>query len=263
MPRRQIHFQHFNYPVFNNETSSTCARPAPHKTIKNFVKRDYTASVSNIPYPEESTVNLRQFLVMKGARRVPSAFETMVKKLESVQFHVKELAKQRERMMAVIQRVSSKDASACYTKVERFEKELPTCCRGVREDDFKVIIEKTTAVLQSSTMEANLVSIELRPTSFDRLLYDTESLYFQYRGMMQMIGNKCDTFDSYASMTTRVMLKELEECIDDVMTLLNEFIGAHQSLARFQDFRKLFELFAAVVSVVTLIRSDRIPDSLF
>lgn len=54
--------------------------------------------------------------------------------------------------------------------------------------------------------------------------------------MILLVSNNCDSFDSYSSMTSRVMLKEFEECIDDVMTLLNEFIGVHQSLTRFQDF---------------------------
>ena len=54
-----------------------------------------------------------------------------------------------------------------------------------------------------------------------------------------MISNNCESFDSYSSMTTRVMLREFEECIDDVVMILNEFIGVHQSLEKFEDFRKL------------------------
>lgn len=53
-----------------------------------------------------------------------------------------------------------------------------------------------------------------------------------------MISNNCESFDSYSSMTTRVMLREFEECIDDVVMILNEFIGVHQSLEKFEDFRK-------------------------
>lgn len=57
--------------------------------------------------------------------------------------------------------------------------------------------------------------------------------------MIQMIANNCDSFDAYSSMTTRVMLKEFEECIDDVMMILNEFMGVHQTLVGgFEDFRE-------------------------
>lgn len=56
--------------------------------------------------------------------------------------------------------------------------------------------------------------------------------------MILLIGNNCDTFDSYSSMTTRVMLKEFEECIDGVMVLLNDFIRDHKFIQRFEDFRK-------------------------
>lgn len=56
--------------------------------------------------------------------------------------------------------------------------------------------------------------------------------------MILQIGNNCDSFDSYSSMTSRVMLKEFEECIDDLVLILNEFVAVNQTLARFEDFGK-------------------------
>lgn len=56
--------------------------------------------------------------------------------------------------------------------------------------------------------------------------------------MILLIGNNCESLDAYSSMTWRVMLKELDETIDDVTVLLNEFIRSSQSLARFEEFRK-------------------------
>lgn len=56
--------------------------------------------------------------------------------------------------------------------------------------------------------------------------------------MIVLVRNNCDSFDAYSSMTSRVMLKEFEDCIDDVMTILNDFIGCYKTLARFEEYRK-------------------------
>lgn len=57
--------------------------------------------------------------------------------------------------------------------------------------------------------------------------------------MILTINNNCHTFDAYSSMTWRLMLKELDECIDDIMTVVNEFIGEYRrGLAQFEEFRK-------------------------
>lgn len=56
--------------------------------------------------------------------------------------------------------------------------------------------------------------------------------------MVLLIGNNCNSFDAYSSTTSRVMLKELEESIDDLMMILNEYVAVHQLLKRLDDFRE-------------------------
>lgn len=56
--------------------------------------------------------------------------------------------------------------------------------------------------------------------------------------MVLLIGNNCNSFDAYSSTTSRVMLKEMDDSIDDLMSILNEYVAVHQLLGRFEDFRK-------------------------
>lgn len=78
--------------------------------------------------------------------------------------------------------------------------------------------------------------------------------------MILLIGNNCESLDAYSSMTWRVMLKELDETIDDVTVLLNEFIRSSQSLARFEEFRKSQILYKS--TIMTMISNHKLSVTL-
>ena len=90
------------------------------------------------------------------ARR-PSVYEKVVRKLKEVKFYLRDMAKQREKLMMVV-RPPVEDDYSMYSRMEKEEELPPPCCSGQLNEDFALIIQLATEALQSSTMETNMVS---------------------------------------------------------------------------------------------------------
>lgn len=157
---QQIHFQNFQYKVFhetkrNHNNRSLGIPPRGHQGLKKDV-------VPHIPYPlDDAKMDLRSLISMNFLKKPkkPSAYEQIIKRLDSVQFHLKQLATQREKLLMVLQRGHGGE-DMMYSKMERIENVAPNCCRYESCEDFAMIIQKATDAIQCSTMETNLVREE-------------------------------------------------------------------------------------------------------
>lgn len=219
----EINFLNFKYQVFK-EPELNRHRPVRQPPMKinssnklhgYTLKDQHSTSLNPFPLPDEQNISFKKLLGWKstGPQKVPTRYEKLIKKLDDVKFFLKESSKQREHLLKTIQGV---DYQGCeFTRMERNELKKPNCCENTATEDFPLIIEKATEIVQTATMETNL-----------------------YRGMILLVGNNWPTFDAYSSLTARMMMKELEGCIDDVMVILNEFVRDHRFLERFEDFRK-------------------------
>lgn len=152
---QQLHFQNFQYKVFH-ETKRHNNRPlAIPPRVHQGLKKEV---LPHIPYPlDDAKMDLRNLISMDFLKKPkkPSAYDQIIKRLDSVQFHLKQLATQREKLLMVLQRPGGEEM--LYSKMERFENAAPSCCRYESSEDFAMIIQKATDAIQCSTMETNLV----------------------------------------------------------------------------------------------------------
>lgn len=168
--RKEIHFQNHQYKVFNESNLVSNRTATTHSQHRNQggPRREHVTNVAHIPYPQEKDVaSLRSLMssmgCVKRAKRPQSVFEKVVKRFDAVQFHLKELAKQRDRLLMALQ---SDPCAVVCTRMETTDEIPPNCCRhatGVegqqqQQEDLKQVIYKGTDAIQSATMETNLVS---------------------------------------------------------------------------------------------------------
>lgn len=158
---QQIHFKQFQYKVFKGPktTEPYVMRPAYASQRKNFNNRreDYS-NVSNIPYPS-SEMSLKALnLENKIQKRTITVYEQALKKLESAKVQLKELSKQREKLLHILQKSPT---LAVPSPVEKMVLTSPICCcssdRRNLKEDLPLIINTATVVIQTTTMEINLV----------------------------------------------------------------------------------------------------------
>lgn len=156
---QEIHFQNFQYKVFK-ETNLNLNRGSSATNRNHVTRKEQCFNVSNIPYPQEKDMgSLRSLISMgsvKKAKKHSSVYEKVIKGFNSVQFHLKELAKQRERLLETVLRGNGKTAQ--YTRMENTEQSHPNCCQKESNEDLSLIIHKATEAIQSSTMESNMVN---------------------------------------------------------------------------------------------------------
>lgn len=158
--KKEIHFENYQYKVYQNSNYNARATGTPSKP-KPGPRRDPSFSNAiNVPYPEQTElISLRSLITLNNQTRIThSAYTKVIKKLSSVNFYLKEMANQRERLVSTIQRTNGqKKETFAFTKIGKAEEFVHECCRNEVEDDLQQIILKATEAIQGSTMETNLV----------------------------------------------------------------------------------------------------------
>lgn len=124
----------------------------------NITRKDNLSNTQQIPYPSDNDCNLKKLLQTNfpSVKIKNSPYDLFLRKLDSVEFHLNESRKQRERLLTAIQRQQCN--ALVFTRMHREEDKTPNCCR--REStvqDLNLIINSATDVIESTAIETNLV----------------------------------------------------------------------------------------------------------
>lgn len=239
--RREIEFEQYKYKIYKHQpfpSNHNQSKPSPLSHDKTggggaesgaaggavIKRRGYVDTrnangpisiAANIPYPDESEIDLSCTITRPPKKRTPTDYERMLVTLESASYHLHETRKQREHLVELLH--NRKD-SLEFKPFRPFRGEgIDVLSVNCTKEDFSRLIHKSTEIIEAVTIESNLI-----------------------RGTLLQLHRRfaCSSIDAYSAMQSRVMLKEFEECIDQFMVHLKEFIEVHKFIAQFQQFGK-------------------------